>query len=60
MQGIEAIVTANSTISGELTVNYKTGLIKEKKSETNSEGTTEVMGQKIEFTVNKITISSSK
>lgn len=60
MQGIEAIVTANSIISGELTVNYKTGLIKEKKSEINSKGTTEVMGQKIEFTVNKITISSSK
>jgi len=60
IQGMEAKVTANTTATGELTVNVKTGLIKEKKTEYVSKGTTEVMGQNIPFTVTRSTISSTK
>lgn len=57
-QGMEATVTGNTTSKGELTVNMKTGLIKEKKAELISKGTTEVMGQNISFTVTRSTNSS--
>jgi len=60
VQGMEATVTANTTSTGEVTVNIKTGLIKEKKTEYVSKGTTEVMGQNIPFTVTRSTISSIK
>jgi hypothetical protein len=59
-QGMEATVTANTISKGELTVNTKTGLIKEKKAELVSKGTTEVMGQNIPFTVTRNTNSSIK
>jgi hypothetical protein len=59
LQGMEATVTANTITSGELTVNIKTGLIKEKKSEYSSKGTTEIMGQNIPFTVTRSTNSST-
>lgn len=60
MQGMDATVTANSTVAGELTVNTKSGIIKEKKSDYNSKGSTEIMGQNIAFTITRITSSSSK
>ncbi len=60
MQGMEAKVTANTMSIGELTVNIKTGLIKEKKADLTSKGTTEVMGQNIPFTVIRSTFSSNK
>jgi len=57
MQGMEANVTANTMSIGELTVSIKTGLIKEKKADLTSKGTTEVMGQNIPFTVTRSTKS---
>ncbi len=60
LQGMEATVTSNTTTTGDLTVNTKTGLIKEKKSEYRSKGTTEIMGQNIPFTMSRSINSSSK
>jgi hypothetical protein len=60
VQGLEAMVTANTIVTGEMTVNVKTGLIKEKKTEYYSKGTTEVMGQNIPFTLTRTINSSTK
>ena len=57
MQGMDATVTANTISTGELTVNIKNGLIKEKKTELISKGNTEVMGQNIAFAVTRNTNS---
>jgi hypothetical protein len=51
VQGMEAIVTMRSTVNGELLVDINTGIIKEKKTKTSATGSTEVMGQKIPFTL---------
>jgi hypothetical protein len=60
IQGMEAVVTANSTTSGTLTIDIKSGLIKEKKSIVEGKGITEVMGQSIPFTLKGIISSNSK
>jgi hypothetical protein len=60
MQGMDATVTSSSILNGELTLNIKTGLIKNKSSEANAKGTTEIMGQTIPFTLTKSIHSSTK
>ena len=57
VQGMEAIVTMRSTVNGELLVDINTGIIKEKKTETTATGSTELMGQKIPFTLISTTTS---
>lgn len=52
IQGMDAQVTANSSFSGEMTVNNKTGIILKKKSTTEGKGVTAIMGQNIDFVVN--------
>jgi len=47
VQGMDAVISAESSISGTLSVDIKTGMIKEKKMITETKGTTEVMGQQI-------------
>jgi Family of unknown function (DUF6263) len=59
IQGMDATVTASSMLNGELTLNIKTGLIKNKATEANAKGTTEIMGQYIPFTLMKLTKSSA-
>jgi hypothetical protein len=49
-----------STVNGELLVDINTGIIKEKKTETTATGSTEVMGQKIPFTLISTTTSFTK
>ncbi|MDE3234955.1 MAG: hypothetical protein KGO81_03295 [Bacteroidota bacterium] len=49
VQGMDAIVTGTSSITGELTVNTATGIIQSKKGTTEGKGTTQVMGQEIPF-----------
>jgi hypothetical protein len=58
VQGMDAVVTSNSTFSGEVSVDGKSGIIKKKKTDTESKGTTQVMGQSIPFTI-KQTIAST-
>lgn len=60
IQGMEAVVTANSTSSGTLTIDIKSGLIKEKKTTIEGKGTIEVIGQSIPFTIKQTVASSSK
>jgi hypothetical protein len=60
VQGMEAIVTMRSTVNGELLVDINTGIIKEKKTETTATGSTELMGQKIPFTLISTTTSFTK
>jgi len=60
MRGMDAIITFNSSFSGEITVEAKTGIIKQKTTITEAKGITEVMGQSIPFTLKQTVTSNSK
>ena len=60
VQGMDATVTSNSNLTGEVSVDAKSGIIKKKKTETESKGTTEIMGQSIPFTIKQVLISSNE
>jgi hypothetical protein len=60
LQGMSVVVTSESTLAGELVVDAKTGIIKQKKTEAEAKGNSEVMGQTITFTMKQSVITSSK
>jgi len=59
-QGMDVVVNSKSTVNGELLVDINTGIIREKKTERTATGTTELMGQKIPFTLISTTTSFTK
>jgi hypothetical protein len=60
IQGMSVAVTSESTMTGEVVVDGKTGVIKQKKTEADAKGSSEVMGQTITFTMKQSVITSSK
>lgn len=60
VQEMDAFVTIKSTINGKLLVDINTGIIKEKKTDITATGTTELMGQKMPFTLISTTTSFTK
>lgn len=50
MQGMEMAITMNTKVSGLMSVNNKTGLVQKLTSNTNADGTIDVMGQSTPIT----------
>ncbi|MDE3145516.1 MAG: hypothetical protein KGL19_15270 [Bacteroidota bacterium] len=60
LQGMDAIINANSSFSGEITVDIKTGVIKQKTTTAEAKGSTDIMGQSIPFTLKQTVTSNNK
>lgn len=58
--GMELKIATKDKTTGKITLDAKTGLLKEKSGVTNSEGTMEIMGQEVPMTTKTTTITTTK
>lgn len=58
--GMELKITTKDKTTGKITLDAKTGLLKEKTGVTDSEGTMEIMGQEVPMTTKTTTTTTTK